>query len=171
MRAIFLAPFLMIACTDPGAEHGAAVPDNGSLIEDNQQALRMEARDIDLYVQRHALHMTSTGTGVRYALVRDAEGATAKPDQLVTVHYRMELLNGTECYSSAPDEPESFRVEHDDVESGLHEAIQFMGTGDSAILIIPSHRAFGLIGDMDKVPMKSTVVYRIGLVKVSNTTP
>ena len=171
MRAVLVAPFLMIACAGPDAEHGTPVPDNGSLIADNQQALRMETRDIDLYVQRHALSMTSTGTGVRYALVRDAEGATAKPDQLVSVNYRMELLSGTECYSSAPGLPESFRVEHDDVESGLHEAIQFMGTGDSAILIIPSHRAFGLIGDMDKVPMKSTVVYRIGLVKVSNTKP
>ncbi|MEO8066598.1 MAG: FKBP-type peptidyl-prolyl cis-trans isomerase [Flavobacteriales bacterium] len=168
-RSFFIVPLLFAACTGPSGEEHPAAPDRGTLIADNQQAMRLEARDIDLYVKRTGLAATATGTGVRYCLLRDKEGPTAVPDQLVTVNYRMELLNGTECYSSKPGEPESFRVEHDDVESGLHEAIQHMSAGDSAILIIPSHRAFGLIGDMAKVPMRSTVVYRIGLVKVSST--
>ncbi|MFZ1686498.1 MAG: FKBP-type peptidyl-prolyl cis-trans isomerase [Flavobacteriales bacterium] len=171
MRALFIAPLLLIACTDPGTDRPAVENVQEPLISDNQQALRLESRDIDLYVKRRELPVTTTGTGVRYALVRDAEGPTARPDQLVAVNYRMELLNGTECYSSKPGEPESFRVEHDDVESGLHEAIQLMGVGDSAILIVPSHRAFGLIGDMAKVPMRSTVVYHIGLARISDVAP
>lgn len=171
MRSYFIAPLLLVACAGPSADEHHAAPDNGALIADNQQAMRLETRDIDLYVKRAGLTVAATGTGVRYSLVRDKEGPTAVPDQLVMVNYRMELLNGTECYSSKPNEPESFRVEHDDVESGLHEAIQLMSAGDSALLIIPSHRAFGLIGDMAKVPMRSTVVYRIGLVKISGTWP
>jgi FKBP-type peptidyl-prolyl cis-trans isomerase len=53
------------------------------------------------------------------------------------------------------------------VESGLHEAIQLLSPGDSALFIIPSYRAHGLVGDMEQIPMRSTVVYHIGLVRLS----
>jgi FKBP-type peptidyl-prolyl cis-trans isomerase len=56
-------------------------------------------------------------------------------------------------------------VEHDDVESGLHEAVQLLSAGDSAVFILPSFRAHGLAGDRDRIPMRSTVVYRVGVVK------
>ncbi len=160
---------VLSACSGEPAKPPPIPPTQQELLDDNLRAMRTEAKDIDLYVKRNGLNTVSTGTGVRCAFMRNVEGPVAEPEQLVTVNYRMELLNGTECYSSKPGEPESFRVEHDDVESGLHEAAQLMGVGDSALVIIPSHRAFGLIGDMDKVPMRSTIIYRIGLVKISDT--
>ena len=61
-----------------------------------------------------------------------------------------------------------FLVEMDDVESGLHEAIQLMSPGDSAVVLIPSYRAHGLIGDQDRIPMRSSLVYHIGLLKLSD---
>ena len=42
-----------------------------------------------------------------------------------------------------------------------------MSPGDSAMIIIPSYRAHGLAGDQNKIPMRSSVVYHIGLVKLS----
>ncbi|HRH38295.1 MAG TPA: FKBP-type peptidyl-prolyl cis-trans isomerase, partial [Flavobacteriales bacterium] len=110
------------------------------------------------------LAMIQSGTGVRYRLIRDVTGDTIVPGEWAKVNYRMELLNGDTAYMSDPGKPESFLVEMDDVESGLHEAIQHLSAGDSAIIIIPSYRAHGLIGDRNKVPPRSTVVYHIGLV-------
>lgn len=170
MRALIVGSFVLLSgsCSEPSKPQPHQ-PTQQELLDDNLRAMRTEAKDIDLYVKRNGLDAVSTGTGVRCSFVRNVGGPVAVPEQLVTVNYRMELLNGAECYSSKPGEPESFRVEHDDVESGLHEAVQLMGEGDSAVVIIPSHRAFGLIGDMDKVPMRSTIIYRIGLVKISGT--
>lgn len=169
MRNVLQLPLLMVltmgACTDPAPEVHE-VPDPEELIDNNRRAARQEMHDIQLYVKRHAITATDIGTGVHVSVLRNAEGDHAKPDQLVTVNYVMELLSGVECYRSKPGEPESFRVEHDDVESGLHEAVQHLSTGDSALIIIPSHRAFGLIGDQAKVPMRSTIVYRIGVVGI-----
>ena len=132
-------------------------------MEENKLNVQREQRDIDSYIRRHELTMRTTGTGVRYALIRDIPGDTARPDQFAHVNYRMELLDGTLAYASEPGAPEVFLVEMDDVESGLHEAIQHLSPGDSALFIIPSYRAFGLIGDMEKIPMRSTLVYHIGL--------
>lgn len=129
--------------------------------------MRLEDRDIGLYVSRHGLSPTMSGTGVRLQMLRDQPGDPVHPEQLVAVNYRLELLNGDTAYATAAGRPESFRVEHDDVESGLHEAIQAMSPGDSAIIIIPSYRAHGLIGDMERVPPRSSVVYHLGVVRVS----
>jgi FKBP-type peptidyl-prolyl cis-trans isomerase FkpA len=145
-------------------------PTGEEMIRGNQAAVKLEDRDIDLYVERYGLNVQRTGRGVRYQLLRDEPGTLVRPDQWAVVNYRVELLNGDTAYATTPGEPESFKVEMDDVESGLHEGIQFLSPGDSAIIIIPSYRAHGLIGDMDRIPMRSTVVYHIGLVKVRSGT-
>ncbi len=137
------------------------------MIEENRTAVKLEDRDINLYVQRYGLEMTPTGRGVRYQLLRDVEGVNVRPGQWAFIHYRVELLNGDTAYASEPGSPEAFLVEMDDVESGLHEGIQMLSPGDSAIVIIPSYRAHGLIGDQDRIPPRSSVVYHLGLERVS----
>jgi FKBP-type peptidyl-prolyl cis-trans isomerase FkpA len=54
----------------------------------------------------------------------------------------------------------------DNVESGLHEGILYMNEGSKALLVIPSHLAHGLVGDMNKIPPKSTIVYDIELLEL-----
>lgn len=141
--------------------------DPEALIKENQSAVKLEDRDIDLYVDRYGIQAQRSPRGVRYQIIRDVPGELAKSGQWAAVNYRVELLNGDTAYSTEPGRPESFKVEMADVESGLHEAIQYLSPGDSAVLIIPSYRAHGLIGDMDRIPMRSSVVYHIGLVRVS----
>jgi FKBP-type peptidyl-prolyl cis-trans isomerase FkpA len=142
-------------------------PTQEEMIQENRRVVKLENHDIDLYVRRYGYEMKSTGTGIRYKFVRETDGENAKPGQWAMVNYRVVLLSGDTAYQSDPGQPESFLVEMDDVESGLHEAIQLMSPGDSAVVIIPSYRAHGLIGDQRKIPMRSTVVYHIGLAKVS----
>ncbi len=143
----------------------AAKPD---LVKENKDAIKLEQHDIKLYAQRHGLTLTPTATGIHYLMLRDVEGATAKPDQWVRVNYRLELINGDPAYATEPGKPESFMVEMDQVESGLHEVIQLLSAGDSALIVIPSYRAHGLIGDQDRIPMRSTIVYHLGVVAITD---
>ncbi|MEX1132487.1 MAG: FKBP-type peptidyl-prolyl cis-trans isomerase [Flavobacteriales bacterium] len=144
-----------------------SAPTSEQLIQENRDAIKLEDRDIDLYLARFGIEAQRSPRGIRYKILRDEPGDIVRSGQLAVVNYRVELLNGDTAYSTEPGRPESFKVEMDDVESGLHEAIQFLSPGDSAVIIIPSYRAHGLIGDMDRIPMRSSVVYRLGLVKVS----
>ena len=162
---------ILVACgegrTPPSARvgHHTAPPDN-RLLDENKRMAEREESDIRNWVVRQGVPMISAGTGLRYKLVRDVPGDTARPGQVAVLNYAVFLLNGDSCYSSAPGSPASFRIEHADVESGLQEGVQHLSVGDSAVLVIPSALAFGLIGDRDKIPMRSTVVYHIGLVKL-----
>jgi len=165
MRAA-IALLLLGACNGQGPEQ--APVERKDLLQENRSSVKLEDRDIDLYAQRHGLTLQRSGTGVRHLLLRDAPGEPVQPGQWAQVRYRMELLNGDTAYTSSPEGPESFLVEEDNVESGLHEAIQLLSPGDSAIIVIPSYRAHGLIGDQDRVPPRSSVVYRIGLASIRN---
>ena len=134
----FIALVLLTGCGEDATVDQVVSPPPVDLLQENRDAIKLENRDIDLYVQRHELQMLTSGTGVRRQVLRDVEGPNARPGEWATVNYRMELLNGDSAYASAAGQPESFKVEEDDVESGLHEAIQELSAGDSAIIIIPS---------------------------------
>jgi FKBP-type peptidyl-prolyl cis-trans isomerase len=55
----------------------------------------------------------------------------------------------------------------DNVENGLHEAIQYLRVGDKAKIILPSYLAHGLTGDSDKIPPMASVLYDIELVEIT----
>ncbi|MEZ4756449.1 MAG: FKBP-type peptidyl-prolyl cis-trans isomerase [Flavobacteriales bacterium] len=170
MRTLIVTAVLMcIACGDRQGKlsnHPNPQAQQEQLIKGNQEAVREEDRQIDRYVRRAGIPFERTARGIRYVILRDVPGPTVQPEQWVTLHYRVELLNGDTAYSTATTGPESFRVERDDVESGLHEGVQLLSPGDSAIFILPSFRAHGIAGDRDRIPMRSSVVYRVGVVKV-----
>jgi len=161
---------LLAACGDgemPPARVGTAQESRDqALLEENKRIAEREALDIDGWIARQGLHMERSGTGVRIHLVEDSAGNNARPLQIASIRFRVSLIDGTVCYVSAPGEAEDFLIEQDDVESGLHEAIQHLSPGDSAIVVIPSHRAHGLAGDQAKIPMRSTVIYHLRLVGV-----
>jgi FKBP-type peptidyl-prolyl cis-trans isomerase len=111
--------------------------------------------------------MTQTGTGLHYMVYSKSESQdTAKVGDVVTVDFEISLLNGQICYTSEIKGPESFMVEKSDIESGLHEGIQYMCPGDRAKFIIPSLAAHGLVGDTDKIPPLTTVIYDIELIRI-----
>ena len=136
-----------------------------SLIELNKSQMQIESAMIDAYVKRHKWEVIESGTGLRYYIYKESEteGENAKEGQVAVVDFEISLLDGTICYSSKEIGSQEFLIGKDDVESGLHEGITFMKTGDKAKLILPSHLAHGLIGDMDKIPPRATIIYDIEL--------
>ncbi len=136
------------------------------LIKKNQELSKEEKIAIDAYVKRNNFDMVETGTGVRYMIYEKGKGPAASTKDIVVMDFDIKLLDGTMCYSSRQTGAEQFVVDYDNVESGLHEAIKYLHQGDKAIIIIPSHKAFGLAGDMDRIPPLSTVVYNISLLEV-----
>jgi FKBP-type peptidyl-prolyl cis-trans isomerase len=129
------------------------------LIHANKKLSENEKREIDAYIQRKGWPMKETGSGLRYSVYREGRGPQVNSGDLVTVLFEITLLNGTVCYTSEDSGEEQFMVDHDHVESGLHEAIKYLKVGDKAKIIIPSHLAFGLTGDSDKIPPLSPIVY------------
>ena len=123
----------------------------------------------DFLTHRPDWKMTKTGTGLRHFVYFNSEsGDSAKLGDQVLVEFTIELLDGTICYTSEKNGPEAFIVEKADIESGLHEGVQFMCKGDKAKFILPSHMAHGLIGDADMIPPLSPAIYDIHLLDIAH---
>ena len=122
----------------------------------NQEINEREAIQIALFLDHHKdYEMTETETGLRYMIYKDSIGDTKpKNGQQVSISLKINLLDGTDCYST---------IDKSDEESGINEAVKLMSIGDQAKLILPSHLAHGLLGDLDKIPPQSILLIDIQL--------
>lgn len=168
LLGLVLIGFIHCSCQQKQVEQKS--PSNAKeLNAANKQFLKLEALDIKNFVKRKKLTTIKTGTGVEIAIYKEGSSTQkAETGTIAVIEYDITLLNGTLCYQTGPGKPDEFLVDYDDVESGLHEAIQYLTVGDKALIIIPSHRAHGIAGDYNKIPSRSTIVYNLTLLAVKN---
>ena len=132
----------------------------------NKYEIEKEADEINQYILHRNWKMEKTGTGLWYMISTKGIGVQPKSGDVVLVNYKISLLDGTECYSSGKDGVKDFKVEGDNVETGLHEAVLLMHVGDKAKFILPSYMANGLRGDEDRIPPLSSIIVDIELLEV-----
>lgn len=161
--------FILSGCgNDPQplhTTHNITMMDD-TVVNYNKSILNAQEQDIENFIKRYGWKMTRTGTGLRYMIYKQGTGEKALEGKKAVFRYEVRLINGNLCYSSGKSGPREFLIGHGGVEPGLEEAILLLKVGDRAKLIVPSHLAFGLLGDQDKIPPQSTLVYDIELIKV-----
>jgi FKBP-type peptidyl-prolyl cis-trans isomerase FkpA len=132
----------------------------------NRILLKKDQKRIEGYLKRNNLEMKETGTGLWYKIESDGQGEKASKGKIATLNYSISLLDGTECYNSKKDGLKTFRIGMGGVESGLEEGILLMKTGDKAKFIMPPYMAQGLVGDNNRIPARSTIVYDVELLSL-----
>lgn len=159
---------LLASCNENGKPDKKVDPRpyKESLMEANKHLTRTERTDIIRYIDRHGWEMDTTGSGLRYMIYEQGSGPKVLSGQVVRFNYQVSLLTGKVCYTSEERGAKEFLVGKGGVERGLEEAVLLLRVGDSARIILPSHLAFGLLGDDDCIPKKAVVVYDIEILKV-----
>ena len=135
-----------------------------SMEKANRYLLNEEEEDIANYIKRHGLEMVSTGTGLRYQILKPGSGKQVVKGERVTLEYELGSVAGDLFYSSERDGVKSFIVGDGTVEAGLDEAMTCLHHGDEAKLILPFHLAYGLHGDDNRIPQYATLVYSIKVI-------
>lgn len=139
---------------------------NEALEKANKYLIRTESEDIENYIRRHQFEMEETGSGLRYMFIEKGNGKKAETGKTVVLDYTVKLLTGDVIYSSDINGQKIFKIGKGDVESGLEEALQFLRAGDKVKLILPAHLAYGLLGDNNKIPPRSTLIYDVEVVEI-----
>jgi FKBP-type peptidyl-prolyl cis-trans isomerase FklB len=104
-------------------------------------------------------------SGLQYRIIKQGTGASPKPTDKVTVHYRGTLIDGTEFDSSyARNNPATFQV--DRVIRGWTEALQMMKEGSKWQLFLPPGLAYGERGAGAMIPPNSTLIFEVELLSV-----
>jgi len=106
-----------------------------------------------------------TSSGLQYRVLRAGTAVSPTLADRVQVHYRGELIDGSEFDSSyARNEPARFPVAG--LIPGWQEALQLMRVGDHWQLFIPSGLAYGKRSPSPKIPSNSTLVFEMELLAI-----
>ena len=168
--AILLVPVILASsCRDRKPEAPVDYDQvRKDLMDMNRKKAEQESLRLEEYVKEQSWDAIRTGTGVYVAIYekQDSTLPVAKNAQLATITYELRLLDGTLCYSTLAEGPETFRIGFDVAESGLHEGIQHMRVGEKAKILIPSFLAHGYTGDQNRIPQDSPIIYDLELLEL-----
>jgi FKBP-type peptidyl-prolyl cis-trans isomerase FklB len=113
--------------------------------------------------QREGVEVTESG--LQFEVVEAGDGESPGPQDLVRVHYRGTLTDGTQFDSSYDrGEPAEFRV--NEVIAGWTEALQKMRPGATFRLVIPPNLAYGERSPSPLIPPNAVLVFDVELLDV-----
>ena len=112
--------------------------------------------------------MSKTESGIYYDISKKGTGDNAKPNDLLSVHYSLQLIDGSEIDSSfTRGAPIEFTCGVGQVIKGWDEAMQLLNKGSKARLVIPSELGYGSMGAGNGViPPNATLIFDVELVDI-----
>ena len=137
-----------------------------TLVKVNQKLVKTEEEQITNFIERYQWKMEKTGTGLRYMIYNKGTGAKAEKGKTAKINFTVRLITGDVCYSSKESGEKELLIGKSGEISGLEEGLLLLHVGDKARFIIPSHLAFGLLGDENKIPKRATLVYDVELTEI-----
>ncbi len=163
--------FLLAGCRGPvRLQPGEGSDSSGKKMEKINEFLVVKDEEvIRNFIDRMGWKMERSGTGLWYMIMERGDGRPVTKDATVTFDYIVSLLDGTVCYSSSEDGQKTIRLGYSGLETGLEEGMLLLREGDHARFILPPHLAHGLIGDGERIPARSTLVYEVWIRKVGSS--
>ncbi len=114
--------------------------------------------------------MQVTPSGLYYKITKaNPTGKSAKPGDMVSVHYAGKLINGDEFDSSFKrNQPIDIPIGVGQVIKGWDEGILLFKEGEAGTLLIPAELGYGARGAGGIIPPNAWLVFDIELVKVND---
>lgn len=108
-----------------------------------------------------------TASGLVYRELRAGSGESPSANDMVTVHYRGTLVDGTEFDSSYKrNEPAQFPLNH--VIRCWTEGVQKMKVGGKSELVCPASIAYGERGSPPVIPGGATLIFEVELLRIGS---
>jgi peptidylprolyl isomerase len=150
------APTEAAAPATPGPAAGSELPVAKDLSPDsNKQYLTDNSKRPGVMV---------LPSGLQYRVIKSGSGKSPTPNDLVTVTYRGQLINGMVFDETQPGKTATFPAGQ--LIPGWVEALQKMKEGDEWELVIPSNLGYGEAGAGGVIPPNQTLVFDMALLKV-----
>jgi FKBP-type peptidyl-prolyl cis-trans isomerase FkpA len=140
-----------------------------SLIKVNRQLVKNDIEAAKKIADKKGWKMQVSKTGLLYEVFSTGNGKKAQFGDRVSLKYTVSLFDGTVCYTSEKLGLKSFKVGQGGVERGLEEGVLLMQAGNKARFIMLPHLAHGLIGDQNKIPARTSIIYEVELVKLERS--
>ena len=108
--------------------------------------------------------VTVTKSGLQYEVLRKGSGATPRIEDVVTVGYTGNLMDGT-VFESTYEAKQPARFVVMSIIPGLEEGLKLMKEGAQFRFTIPANLAYGEFG-AGQIPPESPLIFELELIKV-----
>jgi FKBP-type peptidyl-prolyl cis-trans isomerase FkpA len=175
---ILVASFAVIGCSGPQTKTASSLTQaeypEGSDIQQasfsrsnattflDEKSLQYDCGPVD---DDAAQDFQLTDSGLRYRVLRNADGVKPTAANSVTVHYRGWLDNGRE-FDSSYDRGQPISFPLNGVIAGWTEGMQLVGVGGMIELWVPARLGYGAKGSGGSVPPNATLHFIVELLKV-----
>jgi FKBP-type peptidyl-prolyl cis-trans isomerase len=109
-------------------------------------------------------NVKTTASGLQYEVITEGKGPSPKATDVVKVHYKGTLLDGTQ-FDSSYDRGQPAEFPLNQVIRGWTEGLQLMKVGGKNKLVIPSDLAYVPQG-RPGIPGNSTLVFEVELIQI-----
>jgi len=132
-----------------------------------EERISNELKEQEEIMEKAAAGFEKTNSGLRYKILQKGNGKQAVKGDLVSVHYKGQLLDGTVFDSSYKrNQPLDFNIGLGQVIAGWDEGIQLLKVGDKARFVIPSELAYGSSGAGGDIPPDAILIFDVELMNV-----
>ncbi|MEL1240519.1 gliding motility-associated peptidyl-prolyl isomerase GldI [Flavobacterium flavipallidum] len=98
-----------------------------------------------------------------YETKNETDSLTPKKGDVAFFNYELKDLNGAIIYSEVQLRPQVYRIDKQEIMTGIREGIKLMRKNEKIIFLFPSHIAYGYHGDNKKIGHNQPLICSITL--------
>ena len=132
-----------------------------------EQEVSKNNTDIQNYLKQRNLTYQSTADGMYYSIASTATTSTPSVADLVTLHYKLTLLDGTFVDSTSKSANQSKSIVFGVSQSLFTLPVSLMKAGDKGTFLLPSSLAFGA-NTFGNVPAYAVIKAEVEVVSIKN---
>lgn len=160
---------LAVACrdvpvVDVAPQKGDTLKEN--MINANRIIAQSEEQQIDAYLSRHGWKPERLTGGVRVSEMGNSETHLHHAigyEDTVDIAYCVLTLGGDTLYNRREEEVVAGHLKPT---RGLDAALLTLHEGASALVVMPSEQAYGVVGDGDRIRSRTVLVYQLEVLGV-----
>lgn len=166
---ILVLTLAFFGCKSPEARQPETVK-TGSFIKEsakrNKKLNQVERKNIENLLQtKFQNHFTASENGFWFHYNTKVEQDTVMPQfgDTVLFEYNVSTLNGEPIYSKQELGIQNYRIDKEELFTGLREGLKLMKPSEKVTFIFPSQIAYGYYGDENKIGTNVPLICEVTL--------
>lgn len=135
----------------------------------SKDVLLTESRMIEDLIKKDAAskyYQSKNGFYYKYHKANITDTITPKSGDVVYIDFDIKSLDGEVIYTREETQPDVYIVDKQEIMVGLRHAIKLMRTGEIITFVFPSHMAYGMTGDHNKIGQEQPIMTQVTLKEI-----
>ncbi len=167
----FLVVVSVISCKDIEARRPkkqGATNFYKEVIAKNKKLNALEKKYLEKIISLDTINKYQTSTnGFWFTYNKKDTINSSKPkfEDLVQIKYNITDIKGNMIYN---DKEKVYKIDKEDFIPALQDGIKLMKKGETITFVIPSYRAYGVLGDGDKIGVNQPIISKVTLIDIKS---